>query len=171
MRGGNGHVRTIPGGSVVEIALEFRATPRSSHALVLAICLVFVRGMESRPPHAGPVSKLFLQSRRVALDPSPQLERSGPGGARSCVASPSWVMAASHVSVCRTPDKRRPTLIDPMRHVAWLAHRAPSTPSWLIRWPFSAHSVGNGLQRPSLRLIGPPQKEPRASVGLDCGAG
>jgi hypothetical protein len=33
---------------------------------VLAACLVFVRGMESRPPHADPVSRQFLRSRRVA---------------------------------------------------------------------------------------------------------
>jgi hypothetical protein len=38
-----------------------------------------------------------------------------------------------------------------MRHVAWLALRAPSTPSWLIRWRLGAHSVGNGPRPPSLR--------------------
>jgi hypothetical protein len=135
---------------------------RSSHALVLAICLVFVRGTESRPPHAGPVSKLFLQSRRVALNPFPQPEQSGPGGARSCVANHSWSwpllmcpFAAHRINAGRP-------LIDPMRHVAWLALRAPSTPSWLIRWPFGAHSVGNGPRPPSLRrLRRPPSAEDR----------
>jgi hypothetical protein len=59
---------------------------------------------------------------------------------------------------------------DPMRRVAWLAFRALAT---LMADPMAigAHSVSNARQLTSLRLTRPPQKKPRASVGLDCGAG
>jgi hypothetical protein len=76
---------------------------RLSPPPVLAACLVFVRGMESRPPHAGPVSKLFLQSRRVAPDPFPQPEQSGP---EAIVLASQVIPGHGRFSCVRLPHTR-----------------------------------------------------------------
>jgi hypothetical protein len=117
---------------------------RSSHGYVLATCRVFVRGMASRPPHAGPVSKLFLLSRRVALDPFPQREQSDPEGARSCVSGHSWSWRFSCVR-CRTPDNAGRRRIDP--HFLARLQDADSH-SWLIGWPSAALPDAPGAPAP-----------------------
>ena len=148
LKRGNGHVRTIPGVSRRN-SPRVQGDARSSHALVLAICLVFVRGMDSRPRHAGPVSKLFLPSRRLALDPFPQPEQSGPGGARSCVASHSWSWPLLMCPFAAHPINAGRPLIDPMRHVAWLALRSPATPS--SDAPIASAMAVSGLPRAATR--------------------
>ena len=98
---------------------------RSWLVSVPAACRVFVRGMASRPPHAGPVSKLFLQSHRVALILFHNLNNLVP---ETRVLASQVIPGHgrfSCVSVCRTPDNAGRPLIDPMHHVAWLALGRP----------------------------------------------
>src|ERR1700733_12024026 len=132
---------------------------RSWLVSVPAACRVFVRGMASRPPHAGPVSKLFLQSHRVALDPFPQPEQSGPGDARSCVASHSWSWPLLMcVRLPHTDNAGRP-LIDPMHHVAWLALGRPPRTVAGPTAPIARHGPQRRFPAPLLRPLGEPSRQ------------
>jgi hypothetical protein len=112
--GGNGHVRTIPEGSVAEVALEFRATLdyRPRPFLQLALCSFEEWSSDF---HMQVLSQLFLQSSRVALDPFPEPEQSLP---EALVLASQVIPGHGRFSCVRlhTPDKRRQTLIDPIRH-------------------------------------------------------